>query len=188
MEEFIKNLNEYAKNNQNSVETITDEDMIKAIYYIDNLYINNEIDVLIFLLALNLFNAYAKQKDTHSVYRFKKNIITLINILNEREIPNIKIYREKNKGMLYMFKIYNIQFSFHDEKTVNINEFYYKKMPWDKIRKQPCAKSLFNLCLDNSLTNECITTTGKPIKILVNKLINDYHKNILTIDEIFDNI
>ena len=188
MFELTSELNEYAKNYQDNHEIINKEDIIKAIYYIDNLFINNELDVLIYLLSLNLFNAYAKQETNHDIYKFKKSIGTLINIINNKNIANIKICQTNNNGNLYIFQIGNIQFSFHDEKKVTINEFYYQEMTWDGIKKQPCAKTIFNNCLDNKLTNTCITTTGKPIKLLINKLIADYHNNILSFEEIINNI
>ena len=84
--------------------------------------------------------------------------------------------------------MFNIQFSFHDEKIIDINEFYYEDMVWDGIRKQPCAKTLFAKCLCDELTNTCITTMGKPIKILIQKLIDDFHHGIITFDEIIENI
>lgn len=188
MFELTSVLNEYAKNYQANNEIINDDDIIKAIYCIDNLAVNNEIDVLLYLLSLNLCNAYAKIQDTHDIYKFKKSIGTFLNIINEKNIPNIKICKTNNNGNLYIFKVFNIQFSFHDEKIIDINEFYYEDMLWDGIKKQPCAKTLFDLYLNNASTNSCITTTGKPIKILIEKLINDYHHGIITFDEIIENI
>ena len=181
-------LNEYAKSYNGESEKIEEEDLIKAIYYIDNLYIKDELDALVFLLSLNLCNAYAKQAPNHDVYTFKKDIKTFIDIINKQRIPNIKAWMTNDKGNLYIFEVGNIQVSFHDEKKVQIDEFYQKEMSWDTIRKQPCAKSLLDMCLEYRLTNYQITMTGKPIKILVNKLINDYHKNILSLEDILENI
>ena len=181
-------LNEYAKNFNKEAEIIDEEDIIRAIYYIDNLYIKDELDVLVFLLSLNLCNAYAKQEANHDIYRFKKDIKTFIDIINKQNIPNLKACMTDDKGNLFIFEVGNLQFSFHDEKKVAINEFYYKDMSWDTIKKQPCAKSLLNKCLAYKDTNYQITMTGKPIKVLINKLIDDYHKNILTLEDILDNI
>ena len=184
---FTNVLNEYARDYHKDNEVITKEDIIKAIYYIENLYIQNEWDVLTYLSSLNLFNAYAKTVKEHDIYKFKKDIGTLINILNECKIPNIKICNTNDKGNLYIFKIGNIQFSFHDEKIINIDSFYQSDMVWDRVKKQPCASTIFNNCTDNKNVLSQVTTTGKPIKILINKLIDDYHKKILTFDEIIEN-
>ena len=181
-------LNDYAKGYNKENELIVEEDIIKAIYYIDNLYIKDELDALVFLLSLNLCNAYAKQEKNHDLYRFKKDIGTFIDIINKQRIPNLKAFMTNDKGNLYIFTVGNIQLSFHDEKRVAIDEFYQQELTWDAIKKQPCAKSLLNKCFDYKLTDYQITMTGKPIKILVNKLIDDYHKNILTFEDILDNI
>lgn len=188
MFELTSELNEYAKKYNSANEIIDKEDIIKAIYFIDNLYIDNEIDVLVFLLSLNLCNAYAKQIDNHDIYKFKKDIATLIKIINERNIPNLKVCTTNDKGNLYIFEVGNIQFSFHDEKQVDINNFYYQEMKWDGIRKQPCAKTLFNKCLDNEITNNMKNMTGELIKPNIEKLINNYHDNKLSFEEIINNI
>ena len=188
LKELTKELNEYAKSYGGEPEKISPEDAIRAFYTISNLYVSNEVDVLLFLAALNLCNAYAKQGENHDIYKFKKNIDTLTKILYGKNISDINICETNDKGNLYIFNIGNIQFSYHDEKKVDIDPFYYKEMIWDKIRKQPCSRTIFNECYNNKLTNMCITMTGKPFKILLNKLINDYHKKILTFEEILENI
>lgn len=181
-------LNEYAKNYRGEPEEIKEDDYLKALYYISNLYIKDELDALVFLLAMNLCNAYAKKTKDHDVYRFKKDINTFIDIINKQKIANLKAYMTNDKGNFYIFEIANIQITFHDEKTTTISEFYQKAMSWDGVKKQPCAGKLFNMCLSYQRTNYQITMTGKPIKILASKLIDDYHKNILTLEDILENI
>lgn len=185
---FTKELNEYAKGYDKENEVIEKEDIIRAFYTINNLFVRDEVDVLLFLAALNLCNAYAKQEGNHDIYKFKKDIATLTKITYGKNIPNINICETNDKGNLYIFTVGNIQFSYHDEKKVDIDPFYYKEMVWDKIRKQPCAKTIFNRCFNSKLTSMCLTMTGKPFKILLNKLIDDYHKKILTFEEIMENI
>lgn len=185
---FTKALNDYAKEHSSEFEDILEDDFIKAVYYIDNLYIANEWDVLTFLSCLNLCNAYAKEFKNHDIYRFKKDIATIIEILNDHHIPNIKMYMTNDKGNMYIFQIANIQFTFHDEKIVPIDEYYQKEMSWDGVRKQLAASTIFNNCIENKNTVRQITTMGKPIKILVNKLIEDYHNKVLTFEEILDSI
>ncbi len=188
MNELTMLLNEYAKNYNGEVETVTDEDFIRALYYLDNLFINSEIDVLIYLSALNLCNSYAKQQTDHDVYKFKKALATIIDILNDHHLPNIKICMTNNEGNLFIFKVHNIQFSFHDEKKLEIDEYYHEDMEWDSIRKQPCAKTLFDKASNNALAIRSITTTGKPISLLANKLVEDYHNKVLTFEEIIENM
>ena len=185
---FTNVLNEYANDYKKEPEEISEDDFIKAIYYLDNLYIGNEWDVLTYLSSLNLCNAYAKKMDDHDVYKIKKDIGTLIDILNDHHIPNIKMCMTKDKGNMYIFKVGNIQFSFHDEKVLEIDEYYQEEMKWDGVKKQACASTIFNNCAYNKHANTQITTMGKPITILINKLIEDYHRGVLTFDEILDSI
>ena len=188
MDELTMLLNEYAKNYQGENEPVTDDDLIRALYYLDNLYISSEIDVLIYLSALNLCNSYAKQNKDHDIYKFKKGLSTIIDILNDHPIANIKICMRNNDGNLYIFKVHNITFSFHDEKKLTIGDEYYEDMTWDGIKKQPCAKTLFEKITNNALSVHSITTTGKPISLLADKLIEDYHNQVLTFEEIIENI
>ena len=188
MNELTMLLNEYAKNYTGEVEEISDEDFIRALYYLDNLFINSEIDVLIYLSALNLCNSYVKQNKDHDLYKFKKEIATIIDILNDHHIPNIKVCMINDKGNLYIFKVNDITFSFHDEKIVPIDEYYHEDMTWDGIRKQPCAKTLFDKASNNALATRSITSTGKPISLLADKLIEDYHNKVLTFEEIIENM
>ena len=186
MNELTIELNELAKNSHEEKEVITEEDLIKALYYLDNLYIGDELAVLIYLSALNLCNSYAKQVKNHDVYKFKKDIATLINIINDKQIPNVYICRTVDNGPLYIFKISNMQFSFHDSKEVAINANYYKEMTWDGIRKQPCAKTLFEKVTSNSLADNTITKTGEPIKENIQKLLELYHNKSITFEEIIN--
>ena len=191
MDNFLKltnDLNEYAKNNQEVYDYMQEEDIIKAIYYLDNIAINNEMDVLIFLLAMNLCNAYAKKVDNHIIYKFKKEIGTIINVLNNKKINNVKICNIIDKGSLYIFKIGNIQFSFHDQKKIDIDEYYHEDMIWDGIKKQPCALSLFNMGINDELNNNTITRFGDNIKIMLSKLLDDYHNNKITSSDIIKDL
>ncbi len=168
-------LNEYAKSYKGPNEIISKEDIILATYYINNLYIKDTSDVLLFLSSLNLYNAYAKQQATHEIYRFKKNITTLINIISKINVTNLKVCETKDSGNLYIFCIGNIQFSFHDEKKCEIPINYYQEMKWDGIRKQPCAKTIFNKIIDNSLTKNATTMEGENIHQKSSELLKEYH-------------
>mgnify|MGYP003296384579 CR=1 FL=1 len=143
--DFIKytnELNNLAKKNQEQIEIIEEEDIIRAVAYLNNIYIQDTGDCLIFLSALNVCNTYVKQENSKIGYSFKKGIKYLIDILNYRDIPNIYIDCDKNNGTLYLFQIGNIQFSLHDEKKTEIKEKYLKELSWDGIKKQRCAKKL----------------------------------------------
>ena len=182
---FTKELNEYAKNNT-TIEIITKEDLILAIYYINNIFIENEEDVLLFLSALNLCNAYIKQNKDNISYSFKKGIVTLIKIVNEYKFNNLKIYTTNNNGNLYLFLLGNIQFSFHDERKVEINEYYYQELKWDGIRKQTCAKTIFSKIINNDIFKQALTMQGENIYEKSKELLDSYKNNKITFEDIIN--
>lgn len=183
---FTKELNEYAKNN-NTNEIIDKEDLILAIFYLNNLFIETEEDVLIFLSSLNLCNAYIKQNKDNITYSFKKGISTLIKIVNEYKFNNLKIYTTNNIGNLYIFQLGYIQFSFHDERKEDINEYYYQELKWDGIKKQTCAKTLFNKIINNELFKQAITMQGENIYNKSNELLTSYKNNKISFEDIINN-
>lgn len=181
---YTKKVNELAKNLQEKQEIISEEDIIRAVTYLNNIYIDDAGDCLIFLSALNLCNTYVKQNNSQIGYSFKKGIKYLIDILNYRDIKDIYIGRSKNNGTLYLFQIGDIQFSFHDEKIAEINEKYLKDLSWDGVRKQKCAKSIFNSTINNELRVTNKTYRGKNLKEKVEKTIENYKTEKTDIKEL----
>ena len=118
-------------------EIISEEDIIRAVAYLNNIYINDTGDCLIFLSALNLCNTYVKQNNSKIGYSFKKGIKYLIDTLNYRNILDIYINRNKNNGTLFIFQIGDIQFSFHDEKKTEINEKTEETLLYEWINTLP---------------------------------------------------
>lgn len=184
--ELTTELNEYAKNYTNENEIITNEDIILAVYYLNNLFVEDEIGVLVFLSSINLCNAYVKQNKDNISYSFKKSIGTLAKIVNDYKFNNLKIYETNNNGNLFIFELGNIQFSFHDEKKVEINEIYYQELKWDGIRKQPCAKSLFYKIINNNLSEELITMNGENIHLKSKELLTNYKENKISFEDIIN--
>lgn len=174
---YTKELNNLAKNLQEANEMITEEDIIKAIAYLNNIYIEDTGDCLIFLSALNLCNTYVKQTNSKIGYTFKKGIKHIIDTLNYRDIQDIYISRAKNNGTLYLFQIGDIQFSFHDEKMADINEKYLRDLSWDGVKKQKCAKSIFNSAINNKHRTTNKTFRGKNLQEKVEKTIENYKDN-----------
>ena len=173
---YTKKLNEIAinKQNENEPELLTEEDIIKAITYLNYMLIEDTGDCLIFLSALNLCNAYVKQNNSKITYSFKKCIEYFLEILNYRNIKDLYIYKSKNNGTLFIFQIGNIQFSFHDEKIVEINAKYLRNLSWDGIRKQKCAKTIFESAINNKIRVTNKTFRGENLQEKVFKTIENY--------------
>lgn len=171
---YTKELNQLAIDHQEEIEPILEEDIIKAIAYLNNIYIDDTGDCLIFLAALNLCNAYVKQNNSQISYSFKKGIEYILDILNYKTIDDIYVNQIKNNGTLFIFQIGHIQFSFHDEKTVSINERYLKNLSWDEVKKQKCAKSIFNSAINNEMRVTNKTFRGKNLREKIAKTIENY--------------
>lgn len=172
---YTKKLNELAINLQEETEIIEEEDIIKAVTYLNNMVLEDTGDILIFLSALNLCNTYVKQNNSKITYSFKKCIEYILDVLNYKNINDIYIDKNKNNGTLFIFQIGYIQFSFHDEKKVEINKKYLKELNWDGVRKQKCAKSLFNATINNKLRVTNKTFRGHNLEQKVFKTLENYH-------------
>lgn len=181
---YTKELNKLAKSLQDSNEVIEEEDIIKAVSYLNNIYIENTGDCLIFLSSLNLCNTYVKQNNSKIGYSFKKGIKYLIEILNYRDIKDIYIDRNQNNGTLFIFQIGDIQFSFHDEKKTEINEKYLKELSWDGIKKQRCAKTIFYSTISNTIRVSNKTFRGKDLNKKVETELKNYQNNKTKINEL----
>ena len=172
---YTKQLNELATKLQDKAqEIISEEDIIKAVAYLNNIKIEDTGDCLIFLSSLNLCNTYVKQQPSKISYSFKKCIEYILDTLNEKQIDDITISKSKDKGTLFIFQIGYIQFSFHDEKKVDINEKYIENLTWDGIRKQKCAKSIFNSTINNKIRVANKTHTGENLKEKISKIVENY--------------
>ena len=173
---YTKKLNQLAikKQIETNLEEISEEDVVKAIAYLNNIYIEDTGDCLIFLAALNLCNAYVKQNNSKITYTFKKCIEYFIDILNKKELKNILVGKSKNNGTLFIFQIGEIQFSFHDEKQIEINEKYLSNLKWDGIKKQKCSKMLFESAINNKIRTTNKTYKGENLQEYVSKIIENY--------------
>jgi hypothetical protein len=183
---YTKKLNEIALNKQNEKETeiLNEEDIIKAITYLNYMLIEDTGDCLIFLSALNLCNAYVKQNNSKITYSFKKCIEYFLEIINYKNIKDLYVYKNKNNGTLFIFQIGEIQFSFHDEKLVEINEQYIKELSWDGIKKQKCAKTLFEQAINNNVRTTNKTYRGKNLKEKVEKTLENYKEKKIDIKDL----
>ena len=181
---YTKELNELAKSLQTENEIITDEDIIKAVTYINNMIIEDTGDCLIFLSSLNLCNTYVKQNNSKIGYTFKKCIEYLIDILNYKNIKDLQICKSNNNGTLFIFQVGHIQFSFHDEKKVEINEKYLSDLTWDGIKKQKCAKTIFNSTINNKIRTTNKTFRNHNLEEKVNKTLENYQLEKNSINEL----
>ena len=182
--EYTKELNELVINFGDKEEIIDEEDLIKAIFYMNNMYIDDTGDCLIFLSALNLCNSYVKQDKSRIGYTFKKGIEYIINVLNYRDIKDIYVGNSNNNGNLYIFQIGDIQFSFHDEKKVEIDKKYQKELVWDGVRKQKCAKYIFEMAIKNEIRVTNKTYCGNQLNKKLDEMLENYRMKKIKIEDL----
>ncbi|WP_024865643.1 hypothetical protein [Butyrivibrio sp. FCS014] len=95
----------------------------------------------------------------------------------------------EKRSNLVITQIGQAQFSFHN---VNIYETRKKKhtgnqlqkIEWDGVRKQQCAKTMFELSTDNGFEVSGITYRNKNLKNRVDKTVANYDRGIVSINEI----
>lgn len=173
----------------NDKEWIEDVMAVKAYYIIKNIFIENVHDVFLFCSALNLLNTYVKQ-DKKIGYQFKLELNYLLAVLKNNKIEGISIDYQNNNGNLLVIDILGVQFSFHNPKITNelkriIGSDYKKDITWDGIRKQQCARTVFELAIScPNRTNS--TFRGKDLDKCVERLIENYQNNKISFAKIVE--
>ena len=141
-------------------EVISDIDVVKAYSILYHALVLNENDVYLFLSCINLLSTYAKQNKKKISYSFKSRIFFLNELLAYNDFKNIKVsYFYTKSQSLYMVMVNDVQFSFHNviiEKGAwDLLKKYQAQLSWDGIRKQMCAKTVFDVALSkDNLTKQ----------------------------------
>lgn len=168
-------------------EVVNDIDVVKAYIILYHAEIKNAYDVYLFLASINLLSTYAKQNKKKINYSFKSRLFFLNSLLAYNEFSDIKIsYFYTPKETLYMFQVFDVQFSFHNvivEKGVwDLLKNYQAQLSWDGIRKQKCAVTCFNTALNKEeLTNQ--TRQYENLKEFIDKKIEDFNNGLIKIDK-----
>ena len=135
-----------------NVEVIDTIDVVKAYAILYHAKVENSYDVYLFLASINLLNTYVKQNKKAISYSFKSRIFFINEIIANDNFPDIKInYLASKAEQLLMYEVLGVQFSFHGiimEKGIwDMLKKYQAQFSWDGIRKQKCAKTVFDTIL-----------------------------------------
>ena len=135
-----------------NVEVIDIIDVVKAYAILYHAKVENSYDVYLFLASINLLNTYVKQNKKAISYSFKSRIFFINEIIANDNFPDIKInYLASKAEQLLMYEVLGVQFSFHGiimEKGIwDMLKKYQAQFSWDGIRKQKCAKTVFDTIL-----------------------------------------
>lgn len=162
---------------ENTNEHIDASDVIKALVVLNFIRYSKVPDAFLGCAAVNLLNTYAKQDDSKINYEFRRHLVTLLKGIEDINQPkSIKIYVEqKNGGNILMFVFWDFQFSFHHEKNSEIVKRLHtpKDIQWDGIKKQKCAKTIFNFALNNSWISNT-TAMGNDLRKLIESELKCY--------------
>jgi len=140
-------------------EMPTRDDAIRAIAILNQMRLDRPGDYLLYAASVNLLNRYVKI-DKHSLnYRFKNYLYPFLNTIMIEKPPLIRIYTMNDANLhnlpLILVDIMGIHCSFHQLRHDIIEYFAHKhqykfiSFDWDKIRKQQCAVTFFNLSMEN---------------------------------------
>ncbi len=168
-------------------EVISDIDVVKAYSILYHALVLNENDVYLFLSCINLLSTYAKQNKKKISYSFKSRIFFLNELLAYNDFKNIKVsYFYTKSQSLYMVMVNDVQFSFHNviiEKGAwDLLKKYQAQLSWDGIRKQMCAKTVFDIALSkNNLTKQ--TRDYEDLMEFLDKKVEDFNKGLIKIDK-----
>ena len=159
-----------------NVEVVDIIDVVKAYAILYHAKVENSYDVYLFLASINLLNTYVKQNKKAISYSFKSRIFFINEIIANDIFPDIKInYLASKAEQLLMYEVLGVQFSFHGiimEKGIwDMLKKYQAQFSWDGIRKQKCAKTVF----DTILKKKELTA-----------LTRDYRNLLEYLDEIID--
>ena len=162
------------------VEIIDVIDVVKAYAILYHAKLENSYDVYLFLASLNLLNTYVKQNKKAISYSFKSRIFFVNEIIANGEFSDIKInYLASKAEQLLMYEVLGVQFSFHGiimEKGIwDMLKKYQAQFSWDGIRKQRCAKTVF----DTIISKKELTALTRDYRNLfeyLDEIINLYKK------------
>lgn len=139
-------------------EFIKESDALAALIVLNFIKYERVPDAFLSVAALNMLNRYVKQPNTRINYKFRLHIINVLKGIEDiNQKKSILLGYSPKRNNLLIIQFWNFQFSFQGEKlTDQIHNMLSKNnLDWDGIRKQPCAKTIFEFALANSwITNK----------------------------------
>lgn len=172
--ESVQLLYEKTKKLQTNVEVIGEDDVVKAFVILNYIDYQNIADVFLGCASLNLLNTYIKQPNTQINYTFRKHMHNFIKGIEDVGIrTKLKVYFDVDDNLI-TFCFWEFQFSFHGVRFNEVvRNLQHGKIVWDGIRKQKCAKTIFDFASSNEfLSNK--TLDGKKLEELIENEIEIY--------------
>lgn len=160
-------------------EQIEHEDAVIALVVLNYIQYKKVPDLFLGCAAMNLLNTYVKQPKAKLNYQFRRHMQSLLKGFEDVNQPKaVRVWHDDKNGMVFLMIVFwNFQFSFHGERMTEAvkNLAQSKVIPWDGIRKQLCAKTIFEFALsDEWLSN--LTLNGADLQQVINQERACYHK------------
>lgn len=146
--EQIRELIRELKNPVSPPETMTENDVVRAHTVLNFIQYKTVADVFLGCAAVNLLNAYVKQKDAKIGYAFKLHLGPILNAIDQLGSFLVKVGYDDAKNMKALqIDICGFQFSYKSIERTDLVAELAAKMSWDGIRKQLYARWIFDFAL-----------------------------------------
>lgn len=145
---------------QGKSEIVSAGEVERALGYAKNLPLKTAGEAMLFCAAINLMNAYVKQKNNRMIfgYGFKSYLGRLIQALKNKPIENVDYCITRDNGNpLLIVLIGGLQFSFHGIPCRK-SDIQAQRIPFDGVRKQPCAHTLLTLAEANPFLGAAVVS------------------------------
>lgn len=162
----------------NNKEYIEEKDVIKAMNILNYAVYRNIADIFLGCAAINLVNAYVKQDDAKLNYEFRRHLIRILKAIEKVEDKNILVIYDDSKGLrILMIQIAGFQFSFKSERLSQLTKILSQKnkIPWDGMRKQFFATTIFNFALDSKYISNMTRKNESLREYLASEISNYEH-------------
>lgn len=179
--------NEIFMSLQDKQEIVEEITVAKAYIILYNIQLNNWADVYLFCACINLVNTYVKQPGSKVGYSFKSRVHFLVSTLTEKHFEGVKLdCKVSPKDSLFIVNVYDVQFSFHnvkiDASIWKMLKEYQFQIPWDMIKKQKCANTVFNCAYElKERTN--LTKYSENLDDFIKDVIEKYEKGIFILEK-----
>ena len=162
-------------------------DVVKAYTILYHAQVNNTYDIYLFLASINLLNTYVKQNKKAISYSFKSRIFFINELLAHNDFNDVKVnYLYSKKEQLYMFMVFDVQFSFHgiilESGIWDMLKRYQSQFSWDGIRKQMCAKTVFDTILKKKELT-ALTRDFRNLYDYLDEVVDRFNKGEIKLDK-----
>ena len=173
----VLNLVGIAKQKQLSCEVITEEDVVRSFIILNYAKYASIADLFMGCAALNLLNAYVKQDNAQIDYTFRRHMLNVLKAIEDLEIQKKLEVTYDETNQMITFSFWGFMFSFQGErKSELIKRIQHISIPWDGIRKQRCAKTIFDFAINNNYRTDMTLGGNTKLSSMIQDAVIKYQK------------